>query len=133
MLGHHTSWLSLATVDYLWSAIPTMKFVHLQTILSRRHSGKRKFSQNKGFPTVKGFTMVGCTILIIFVNGSLTHFLSTNLPVKRPSIYKVMFRHTSPDYMSMNTEVSIPFLLLQTTTRAFYSLYCSLLKVGSFN
>ena len=33
-----------------------MKFVHLQTILSRRHSGKRKFSQNKGFPTVKGFT-----------------------------------------------------------------------------
>ena len=33
-----------------------MKFVHLQTILSLRHSGKRKFSQNKGFPTVKGFT-----------------------------------------------------------------------------
>ena len=33
-----------------------MNFVHLQTILSRRHSGKRKFYQNKGFPTVKGFT-----------------------------------------------------------------------------
>ena len=34
-----------------------MNFVHLQTILSRRHSGKRKFSQNKRFPTVKGFTV----------------------------------------------------------------------------
>ena len=33
-----------------------MNFIHAQTILSRRHSGKRKFSQNKGFPTVKGFT-----------------------------------------------------------------------------
>ena len=38
-----------------------MNFVHLQTILSRRHSGKRKFSQNKGFPTVKGFTGVEYT------------------------------------------------------------------------
>ena len=28
----------------------------LQTILSRRYSGERKFSQNKRFPTVKGFT-----------------------------------------------------------------------------
>ena len=35
-----------------------MKFVHLQTILSRRHFGKRKFSHNKGFPTVKGFTNI---------------------------------------------------------------------------
>ena len=34
-----------------------MKFVHAQTILSRRHSGKRKFSQNKGFPAVEWFTM----------------------------------------------------------------------------
>ena len=46
-----------------------MNFVHLQTILSRRHSGKRKFSQNKGFPTVKGFT-VGCvpstTVVVCF-------------------------------------------------------------------
>ena len=49
MLGHHTSWLSLAT---LLSSIPTMNFVHLQTILSQRYSGKRKFSHNKGFPTV---------------------------------------------------------------------------------
>ena len=35
-----------------------MNFVPAQTILSRRHSGKRKFYQNKGFPTVKGFTDV---------------------------------------------------------------------------
>ena len=34
-----------------------MNFVYVQTILSRRHSGKRKFFQNKGFPTVKGFTI----------------------------------------------------------------------------
>ena len=35
-----------------------MKSVHAQTILSRRHSAKRKFSQNKGFPTVQGFTLI---------------------------------------------------------------------------
>ena len=58
MLGHLTIWLSLATLDQLWSSIVTMKSVHPQTILSRRHSGERKFSQNKGFPTVKGFTIV---------------------------------------------------------------------------
>ena len=48
-----------------------MKFVHLQTILSQRHSGKRKFSQNKGFPTVKGFTNLLITLCRRLCLGSL--------------------------------------------------------------
>ena len=94
MLGHHTSWLSLATVDYLWSAIPTMKFVHLQTILSRRHSGKRKFSQNKGFPTVKGFTKRQSirqrlatsqliTLSVLKISGSSNDLFLKNAKTKR--------------------------------------------------
>ena len=56
-----------------------MKSVHAQTILSPRHSGKRKFSKNKGFPAVEWFTTVSpCNCAIAQCKQTLRFYLQTH-------------------------------------------------------
>ena len=49
--------LRLIAFDNMWSTTPTIKCVQIQTMLSRGNSGKRKFSQDKGSPAAKWFTI----------------------------------------------------------------------------
>ena len=98
-----------------------MNFVHAQTILSRRHSCKRKFSQNKGFPTAKGFTIF--QFILALVQCVTSRYTITVAKLYFYFVCDILLRHTVVcDKKITNQAETLAIILLKIETVQFNTL-----------